>query len=155
MPPPRDNQPMGCLMSLGGLVVLVGLPLLGRTIEIGSGIGSMGLLVGGGLFVVGLILWMTAGGFVRGNFIAAAEAALRELETWNAQSGDREVALRAATLLLTHSEASYGPTSAPSFDHGEAALRLRPIMPLILAVQDVLVEEGASHPVFETEELKE
>ena len=149
MPPPRDNQPTGCLMSLGGIVVLLGMPVLARFVEIGSGAGSWGLIVGGALTVIGVVTWMTAGGFVRGNYIAAAEAALRELEGWTAEDGDREVALRAATLLLTHSVAVYGPTSTSSFEPHEAEKRLGAMMPLVLAVQQVLVEEEACYPVFE------
>jgi hypothetical protein len=61
MPPPRDNHATGCLMSIGGLVVLLGLPALGRVITIGQGLGTAGLLIGGALLVLGIIAWMTAG----------------------------------------------------------------------------------------------
>ena len=152
MPPPRDNYATGCMMAIAGLVVLLGLPALGRVVTLSDGLGSAGLLIGGALLVVGIIVWQTAGGFVRGQYIAAGEAALRELELWSPDDGDRVVALRAVTLLLTHAVASYGPTSTSSFDPADAALRLAPMMPLVMAVQEVLVEEEAAYPIFETEE---
>jgi hypothetical protein len=152
MPPPRDNHATGCLMSIGGLVVLLGLPALGRVMTISQGLGTVGLLIGGASLALGIIVWMTAGGFVRGQSFAAAEAALRELEGWGAEEGDREVALRAATLLLTHAVVQYGPTSTSTFERAEAEVRLAPMMPLVMAVQEVLVEEEAAYPIFGTEE---
>jgi len=150
MPPPRDNHAGGCMMALAGLAVLLGLPALGRVVAIGQGLGTAGLLIGGGLLVLGIILWQTAGGFVRGQYVAAGEAALRELEVWSPEDGDREVALRAATLLLTHAVATYGATSMSSFDPADAEMRIASMMPLVRAVQEVLVEEEAAYPIFET-----
>ncbi len=155
MPPPRDNMAVGCVMALAGLTVLLLIPAVGRQMAIASGLATAGLITGGVLLVVGIVVWQTAGGFVRGTYIAAAEAALRELEGWTPEEGDREVALRAATLLLTHAVATYGPTSTNSFEYEEAEQRIAPMMPLVMAVQDVLVEDGASYAIFGTEEEQE
>lgn len=148
MPPPRDNQGAGCVLSMVGIFLLLVLPYVARLVPVSPTVGRVGLLVGGAATVVGVVLWLTAGGFVRGNYIAAAEAALRELEAWTPEEGDREVALRAATLLLTHAVATYGPTSSQSFEVAEAEGRIGHMLPMILAVQDVLVEEGAAYEVF-------
>lgn len=155
MPPPRDNYAAGCMMALAGLALLLVLPAVGRQIAIAPGLATAGLVAGTVLLVVGIIVWQTAGGFVRGTYSAAAEAALRQLDTWTSEEGDREVALRAATLLLTHAVATYGPTSTNSFDYDEAERRIAPMMPLVMAVQDVLVEEGASYAIFGTDEEEE
>jgi len=152
MPPPRDNQPVGCSLVLAGLVLLLGLPVLGKAGAIGSGFATPGLLGGGALLVIGVVVWQTAGGFVRGRYIAAAEAALRTLEAWRPEDGDREVALRAATLLLTHAVATYGATAMSTIDGIDARERLRSMMPLVLAVQDVLLAEEASYAVFTDED---
>lgn len=155
MPPPRDNYATGCLMALAGLAVLLVLPAVGKQITIASGIATAGLIIGGVLLVVGVVVWQTAGGFVRGTYSAAAEAALLQLESWTPEEGDREVALRAATLLLTHAVATYGPTSTDSFEYEEGERRIGAMMPLVMAVQDVLVEEGASYAIFGTEDEEE
>lgn len=148
MPPPRDNRGLGCVVSMAGVFVLFVLPYVGRMIPIPSAVGRVGLLVGGAFTVVGVVLVLTAGGFVRGNYVAAAEAALRQLEGWSPEAGDREVALRAATLLLTHAVATYGATSSGSFDVAAAEERIGHMLPLVRAVQAVLVEEDAAFEVF-------
>jgi len=148
MPPPRDNHGVGCVLTLVGVFVLLVLPYVARMVPVSPTVGRIGLLVGGAATVIGVVLWLTAGGFVRGNYIAAAEAALRELETWSPEDGDREVALRAATLLLTHAVVTYGPTASEAFEAADAEGRLGHMMPMVLAVQAVLVEEGAAYEVF-------
>jgi hypothetical protein len=151
MPPPRDNYAAGCVMALAGLAILLVLPSLGRAFGLASNLATVGLLTGGALLVVGIIVWQTAGGFVRGQYMSAAEAALNQLEAWTPEEGDRVLALRATTLLLTHAVATYGPTSSSAFDYGEAEVRIAHMMPLVMAVQEVLVEEGAAYPIFPAE----
>ena len=103
------------------------------------------LVLGGVLLVVGIVLSVGAGGFARGHVTAAAEAALRTLE---AGDEDREVLLRAATLLLCNAWASYGPSTVEAFDFAAARVRLGPMLSLVSEVEGVLLEEGVIYPVF-------
>lgn len=144
-PPPRDLAGVGCVMALPGFVLLLVVPVLGRRLGLPAGAAVPVLVVGGALLIVGLVLWLTAGGFVRGRSIAAAEAALRTLE---AGDDDREVLLRAATLLLCHAYATYGPSTAEAFDFGAARARIGPRLELVTAVEGVLLEKGEIYPVF-------
>ena len=90
------------------------------------------LLVAGGLFSAAL----------RGRKSraaeAATEAALRQLE---GMGGERDVDLRAATLLVSHAYVTDGPTTVRTFDPEEAAARIQARLPLVLAVQEVLSDQ--------------
>lgn len=144
-PPPPNHAGLGCALALPGFALLLVFPVVARRFAIGAGWATPVLVAGGALLVVGLILWFTAGGFVRGHAIAAAEAALRTLE---GGEEDRDVLLRAATLLLTHAFATHGPATAETFDFQAARGRLGGRMDLVEAVEAVLLEEGAIYPVF-------
>ena len=144
-PPPRNHAGLGCVMALPGFVILLVFPVVARKFAVGGGLATPILVVGGLLLVVGLVLWFTAGGLVRGHAIAAAEAALRTLE---AGDEDGEVLLRASTLLLTHAYATHGPATAETFDFEAARPRLGARLDLVLAVEALLVAEEAIYPVF-------
>jgi hypothetical protein len=121
---------------------------LGRKLGIGPGLATPLLVAGGVMLVVGLVLWFSAGGFARGHVTTAAEAALRVLE---AGEEDREVLLRAATLLLCNAYATYGPSTVEAFDFGAARARLGPRLELVRAVEGVLLGEAAIYPVLTLE----
>lgn len=144
-PPPRNHAGLGCVLALPGFVILLVFPVVARRFAVGGGLATPVLVLGGLLLVVGLVLWFTAGGLVRGHAIAAAEAALRNLEGGDE---DREVLLRAATLLLTHAYATHGPATAETFDFDAGRQRLGPRLALVLAVEELLVGDGAIYPVF-------
>jgi hypothetical protein len=144
-PPPRNHAGLGCVMALPGFVILLVFPVVARKFGMGGGLATPVLVVGGLLLVVGLVLWFTAGGLVRGHAIAAAEAALRTLE---AGDEDGDVLLRASTLLLTHAYATHGPATAQTFDFQDARRRLGARLDLVLAVEALLVAEDAIYPVF-------
>jgi hypothetical protein len=144
-PPPRNWAGPGCVMTLPGFVLLLVLPVVGKRLDVGPGVATPLIVLGGVLLVVGLVLWLSAGGFARGHVTAAAEAALRTLE---AGDEDREVLLRAATLLLCNAYATRGPSTVEAFDFGAARGRLGPRLELVAAVEAVLLEEGAICPVF-------
>lgn len=144
-PAPRSLAGVGCVMALPGFLLLLVFPLVARKLAVASGPATAVLVVGGVLLVVGLGLWFSAGGFVRGRFIAAAEAALRTLEKGEKE---REVLLRAATLLLCNAYATYGPSTAETFDFAEGRRRLGPRLDLVMAVEEVLLAEGVIYPVF-------
>jgi len=144
-PPPRDFGGAGCAISVLALALLLTFPALGRKLAVGTGTATTVLVAGGVLLTVGIVLRLSAGGFVRGHAIAAAEAALRSLE---AGEGDRETQLRAATLLLRHAFATYGPTTSEAFDFAAARTRLGARLELVTAVETFLLEEKAIFPVF-------
>ncbi|MDP2956285.1 MAG: hypothetical protein Q8N53_07680 [Longimicrobiales bacterium] len=147
-PPPRSLAGLGCVMALPSFFLVLVFPVVGRRLDVSSALATTVLVIGGALLVVGLLLWFTAGGFVRGHTIAAAEAALRTLE---AGDEDRDVLLRAATLLLCNAYATYGPSTAEAFDFEAARARLGPRLELVLAVEGILLKEGATYPVFTLE----
>lgn len=149
---PVDRGPMGCVLALPAFVVLLVLPVLGRRFALPSSVATPLLVVAIGLLVVGLVLWFTAGGFVRGHVKAAAEAALRSLEAWTPEEGHREEALRAATLLVMNARASYGSTTTAAFDPEEARRRVGATLPLVEAVERHLVGRGVTYPVFTGED---
>lgn len=144
-PPMRDWAGTGRAMALPGLALLLVIPVVGKELGLGPVVATPLLVIGGVLLVVGIVLGLSAGGFARGHFTAAAEAALRTLE---AEDEDREVLLRAATLLLCNAWATYGPSTVAALDFGAARRRLGARLELVTAVEDVLLEEGAIHPVF-------
>jgi hypothetical protein len=144
-PPPKDWGAVGVAAALVGLVVVVGVPLLARTMSVPHGVVIAALTAGAALVVLGVVARMSAGGFARGRSIAAAEAALRQLES---DDPDRETALRAATLLLVHAYAMYGPKPAASFDFAAGRRRLGERMSMVEAVERALLREGRIDPVF-------
>ena len=151
-PPARDWGGPGCLVALLGLFLLVVLPVAGKVMGLGSGAVTPLLVLGGALLVAGILLRFGAGGFARGHVTAASEAALRTLE---AGDEDREVLLRAATLLLCNAYASYGPSTVEAFDFTAARARLGPTLALVSQVEGVLLEEGAIYPVFTADAVGE
>ena len=151
---PVDRGPLGCVLALPAFVALLVVPVLGRQLGLPSAVATPVVIGAIVLLVVGLTLWFTAGGFVRGHVMAAAEAALRTLEGWEPEAGHREEALRASTILVMNAWASYGPTTSQAFDPDEARERLGPTLPLVEAVERHLVERGVTYPVF-TEEPEE
>jgi hypothetical protein len=144
-PSPVDRAPLGCAIALPGLAVLLIFPVVGRMLGLGSGVATLALILGGVLVVVGVVLWFSAGGFVRGHALAAAEAALRTLE---ADDEDREVLLRAATLLVVNGYATYGPTTSTAVDVDKARTRLGKHLGMVEAVERLLLEERAAYPIF-------
>ena len=144
-PAPRNLAGLGCVMALPAFVVLLVFPVVGRWLDVSRGVATAVLIAGGVLLVVGLVMWLTAGGFARGHVTAAAEAALRTLE---ADDDDPDVLLRAATLLLLNAYATYGPSTTEAFDFGAARTRLGERLDLVLAVERLLLEDGAIYPVF-------
>lgn len=148
-PRPRDRGPLGCALAMPGFLVLLVMPVVVRRFGLGDAVGQASLWVGLAFLIVGLVMYFTAGGFVRGHYSAAAEAGLRGLEAWSGEGGDREEALRGATLVLLNAMAAYGATSTLSFDPAEARRRIGPsLMPLVESVEEHLVAEGSIYRVF-------
>jgi len=145
-PAPADRAPLGCVIALPGFVLLLVFPVVGRMMHAGRGLAEIVLGLGVVLLVVGLGIWFTSGGMVRKHASAAAEAALRELE--REDQADREVLLRAATLLLTNAYTTYGPSMVASTDFADARARLGKRLSLVVAVERMLLDEDAIYPAF-------
>lgn len=142
---PRDIASLGCLVVLPGILILLVVPVVGRLLGIGSGLATAAIVAGVILLVVGVAMWMGAPGLLRGRSTAAAEAALRQLEQ---EGEEREVLLRAATLLLTHAHATVGATTSLSLSVDEARRRLGAMLPLVVEVERFLIAEGQIYPVL-------
>jgi hypothetical protein len=146
---PRDLASLGCLVVLPGVLILLVVPVVGRLLGLASGLATGAIVAGVILLVVGIAMWLGAPGLIRGRSTAAAEAALRQLEQGEE---DREVMLRAATLLLTHAHATVGATTSLSLSVGEARERLGALLPLVVEVERFLLEEEQIYPAFTAEE---
>ncbi len=94
---------------------------------------------------MGLGLWFSSPGQRRRHATAATEAAQRTLESGE---DDREVLLRAATLLLVYAHVPRRRAIASTFDRVKARERLAGHMPLVAAVEGLLLEEEVIYPVF-------
>ena len=135
-----------------GLAAVIVLPFIGRSIDIPQIVAVGTLVIGGAAVIIGLILAMTSGGFVRGASIAAVEAAVRQLEDGD---DERDVMLRAATVLLAHAYVSHGPTMTSSFERHAVAPRIERAMPLVLAVEEHLIETEQMYGVFTPDDSEE
>ena len=149
--PPRDLAPIGCLVALPGLLILFVVPVLGRQIGLVSGVATVAIVLGIALLVGGVTAWAAAPGLIRGHSKAAREAALRQLEQGD---DDREVLLRAATLLLAHAHATVGATTAVSLDLADARRRVDDRLPLVVDVERFLLAEEEIYPVFTRDEAE-
>jgi len=144
-PPPPDWGVFGPPVALSGVLIA------GVTSVFGDGMGLPGpvvvgaLIIGVAMLVIGVILGVMSGGFERASERAAAEAALREFASG---SLDREVRLRAATLLLTHTFSHQGGVAAPNYDPAEGARRIGEDMPLVQAVETMLIEMDRGEALF-------
>lgn len=150
-PRPRDRGPLGCLLAFPGFLILLVAPVVVRRLDLGGAVGIGSLTLGIALLVIGLVMYFSAGSFVRNHYAAAAEAGFRGLEAWDAEADGREEALRGATLVVLNAMAAYGPTTTPTFDAEEGRRRLGSLLPLVEAVEEYLVEQGSVFRVF-TEE---
>jgi hypothetical protein len=144
-PPATDLRTLGWPVAVLGVVLLVGWPRLAELVPIAMAASGLVLLMGIAMVVLGPLAALTAGGSARGTAAAAVEAALRRLESGGE---DREVLLRAATLLLAMAHVTEGPTTTRSFRTEDVTPRLGGALALVLAVEAYLVVEEGIHPVF-------
>jgi hypothetical protein len=151
-PPPPDRGPAGCVVALPGFVMLLLYPPVARMLGLPGWLAVVVVSAGILFLAVGLILWFTAGTLGRRHAVAAAEAGLRALESWSPEQGDREEALRAATLMLMNSFAQSGTTAVTTFDADDARRRIAHRMPLVEAVERYLLEQAVLYPLFTLEE---
>ena len=147
-PRPTDRGPVGCLMAMPGFLILVVAPLMAPRLDLPVVVGTMVLIAGGALLVIGLVLHFSAGRFARGHYMTAAEAGMRGLEAWDPETDDREDALRGATLVLLNAMAALGAAPTASIDIEKGRERIGALMPMVEAVEEYLVAQGSSYRVF-------
>jgi hypothetical protein len=144
-PLPKDPGPIGIPMAITGLIGLVGFMFVGRALGL-EGIYAVTVLIGSSaMLVVGVILAMMSRSFVVRAYRAATEAAFRQLESGE---DDRDVILRAATLLLAHAYVESGRTMSFSFDPAGGEKRVGDALSLVVAVERYLLRDNRIHPVF-------
>ncbi len=144
-PPPTDMGHLGCPAAILGGLLLVAWPKLLELLPAAGFFTPFVMLAAVLMMIGGPVAAFTAGGFVRGASIAAAEAALRQLES---DEDDREVMLRAATLLLMNAFVSSGPGATMAFNPDGVASRIGDSFPLVVAVEKHLIDVVLTHPVF-------
>lgn len=144
-PSPATAARFGLPAALLGLVIVLGWPRVRDAVPGGDFVSPIVLLMGILLLLGGPAVMLMNRGGGHSAARAAVEAALRRLED---PRSDRETALRAATVLLIHAYVQAGPTTAETFDPDELAPRIGSRLPLVVAVEEHLVERSWAYPVF-------
>lgn len=144
-PPSKGLGYLGCPVALLGIVIFVLWPQLLGVMPAASFFTPFAMLAAVLMVIGGPVAGFASGGFVRGRSTAAVEAALRQLESGD---GDRDVMLRASTLLISHAFVSQGPTTSQTYEVVEVMPRIGDELPVVLAVEAYLVEELGVHRVF-------
>ncbi|MDE0897372.1 MAG: hypothetical protein OSA81_00005 [Longimicrobiales bacterium] len=104
------------------------------------------VILGALLTVIGSIVWGMSGGSGGRNAASAAiESALSYLED---EGSDRSVCLRAATVLLMRATIDEGPATHSMYEPGELVVRLGSRLPLVVAVEELLMDKHGIRPVF-------
>ena len=146
-PPPSDPSSGGCLAALLGLGGLIALPFVAPALSWGSAVIWPVAVVLVVALVVGSLLGVFGGGFVRGAVFTDAEEAIDELIA-EFPDGDEAVIRRATIRILDEATVSYGPTTTETFEHADVALRLGRALPYVMRVERFLLEEEQIYPVF-------
>ena len=146
-PPPTDPSSGGCVAAIVAIITLVLMPFIGRGFDLSSN-AMLGLGIALGLVVLlGGLLGIFGGGFVRGAISSDAEEAIQELMVeW--PDGDPTVIREAAIRILYQSTVSTGPVTVKTFDAKEVAIRLGPALNYVLGIERFLLERQEIYPVF-------
>jgi hypothetical protein len=97
--------------------------------------------------LLGGVLGIYGGGFVRGAIAGDAEDAIQDLMVeW--PDGDPAVILEAAIRILDQSTVSTGPVTVETFTAKEVAIRLGPALNYVLGIERFLLERKEIYPVF-------
>ena len=146
-PPPTDPSGWGWVVVIVAIITLVLMPFVGPGLGLSSGV-MLGIGIGIGLVaLVGGVLGIYGGGFVRGAIAADAEEAIVELMVeW--PDGDPAVIREAAIRILGGWSASTGPVTVETFDAKEVAIRLGPALSYVRGTERFLLERQEIYPVF-------
>jgi hypothetical protein len=135
--PPGTGQ-MGCVAAIAGVIALLAAPRVVPLIPGGSFLAPF-VTLAAVLAVLGGVVWSIFGGNSgRAAARAAVESALRHIEDVDS---DREVLLRACTVLVSRAHIVQGPTTAVIIDSPDALPRLGERLSLAVAVELYLIEE--------------
>ena len=144
---PQDPSPAGCITSILAIIALVLLPVISSTPVLSSGL-LIGVAIGLSLVaVIGALVNVLGGGFVRGAVVSDVEEAVTQLiEAF--PNGDARVMCEAAVRLFDGSIVSTGPVSVEGFDRHEVQRRLGDALPFVIAVERILLKRNEIYPCF-------
>jgi hypothetical protein len=152
-PPARDWTSVGCsaiVLAAAGAALL---PTLRHFLGERVGAVAIGLLILLGL--VGVTLWLLGRTIGLAPVHRRVEAAAAQLAAEAPRLAEgvpaSESALGAAVALVREAHHSPGPYTAETFDARDMSVRLGAALPLVTAVEEVLVEDGRIYRVFTTE----
>jgi hypothetical protein len=129
---------MGCLAAIVGAVALLVAPRVVPLIPGGAFLAPF-VTLAAVLAILGGVVWsMFGGNSGRAAARAAVESALRHIEDVDS---DRDVLLRACTVLVSRAHIVQGPTTIAVIDSAHALPRLGERLPLVVAVELYLIEE--------------
>jgi hypothetical protein len=152
-PPARDWTPVGCAALVLAAAGAGLLPTLARVLGERFGALLVPLLIA--LAVVGVALWLLGRTIglapVHRRVEAAATALAAEAPRLAEGAAPTEPALRAAVALLRDAHHAPGPYTAETFDARAMAERLGAALPLVIAVEAVLLAEQRIYRVFTAE----
>ncbi|MEM7417030.1 MAG: hypothetical protein AAF389_16105 [Gemmatimonadota bacterium] len=135
-PPPVSRGPAGCVTGIAGLALLGAWPAVRGAVPGGDFLSPFVILIGVALVLLGPVAALLGRGGRR-TARAAIEAALVRLED---PESDREVCLRAATVLVCHAHLPGSSTPELVLDRSAALTRLGGRVDLVRAVEDHLEE---------------
>lgn len=145
LPLPAARGTFGCLGGLAGTALLAAWPRLLNVVPELSFFSPFAMLFAVAAILGGVVMGVSGGPSGRSAARAAVEAALRVLEDPDAA---RDEQLRAATVLLTRSCVSQGPSVDLMIDREEATGRIGDRIDVVTDVDRLLVERYGAAPVF-------
>jgi hypothetical protein len=143
-PAARDWTSVGCtglVLAAAGLALL---PTVARLI--GPRGATAGAILLGVLGVAGIALWLLGASLGLAPVRRRIESAVAVLTGEGA--AESEAALAAAVTLLVNAHHAPGPYTSETYAAEEMAGRLGNALPLVIAVEEVLLEDGRIYPVF-------
>ena len=142
---PAPTRQVGCLAAMLAVVAAAITITLANNIP-GFVFIAPFVILGALLTVIGSIVWGMSGGSGGRNAASAAiGSALSYLED---EESDRSVCLRAATVLVMRATIDEGPATHSMYEPGELVVRLGARLPLVVAVEELLMDKYGIWPVF-------
>lgn len=142
---PKEYYGAGCLMLLGAVIVLFGMPQLNKVIAMPQAVKLLGFALIPILGIGGYIVMQTR--VIPGDPRQIAGDAARLLASG---TGDPAARRQAAVALLFHAWDQRGPTLSTGYDHAAARQEAGAGLEYLQAVEQVLKEELKIAPVFTT-----
>lgn len=147
-PVPPDTSQIGCVVAILAVAAAAGLPPLLRALGVTLSAGAGAVLLGtfGVVFAWGVLRGVT--GRSKSSKVVGDRAAeaLGRLTTHPDDRGPE--ARRAAVALIANAFLSNGPSTVAVFDFAAARERLGAALPFVIEVEQVLLQESRTYPVF-------